>query len=270
MRTMRGGKSAGMMCPERDADLQAFFDNELDPSQLARFRDHVAGCPSCQRRLEELEALRAELRSSVAAEAPTRLKAQLQERLGQFERRRRLRWNAVAVILVAGLFSAGAGIYWHLQHHQGSAFMAELARAHEALVSGETPLAYPSADAHLIRRWLGERLSFRPFVPHGALDEYQLEGAQPLSAAGQEGALLLFGKAGRKASLVSLPDPGHIGTAGKKVAMTGHDFWIVGQGAYTLVMWSDQGILYAVVSDDDVQELLEYAYLCVLHMQSPT
>jgi hypothetical protein len=29
-----------MMCPERDADLQAFFDNELEPSQLARFRDH--------------------------------------------------------------------------------------------------------------------------------------------------------------------------------------------------------------------------------------
>jgi anti-sigma factor RsiW len=259
-----------MTCPERDADLQAFFDNELDPSQLARFRDHVAGCPLCQRRLQELEALRAELRAPAAAEAPAHLKAQLQERLRQLERRRRLQWNAVVVIAVAMLLSVLAGLYWQLPHHEGSALVAELARAHEAVVSGKAPLVYPSADADLIRRWLGERLPFRPFVPQGALDDYHLEGAQPLSVSDQEGTLLLFGKAGRKASLVSLPDRGKIGTAGRQVAMKGIEFSIFRQGAYTLVLWSNQGILYAMVSDDDVQELLEYAHLCVLQMHAPT
>jgi anti-sigma factor RsiW len=259
-----------MTCPECDADLQAFFDGELAPSQLARVRDHVAGCPSCHRRLQELAALRAELRAPAAAEAPARLKAQLQARLRELERRRRLRWNAVAVIAVAMLLSLLAGLYWHLPYREGLALVVELARVHEAVVSGKAPLAYPSADADLIRRWLGERLPFRPFVPQGTLDDYHLEGAQPLSVSDQEGALLLFGKTGGKASLVSLPDRGKIGTAGKQVAIQGTEFSIFRQGAYTLVLWSDQGILYAMVSDDDVQELLEYAQLCVLHMHAPT
>jgi anti-sigma factor (TIGR02949 family) len=259
-----------MTCSERDADLQAFFDGELEPSKLARFRHHVAGCPSCQRRLQELEALRADLRAPATAEAPSRIKAQIQERLQQFERRRRRRRSAVAVIAVAVLVGAVAGIYWQLPTHEGSALVAELARAHEAVVSGKAPLVYLSADADLIRQWLRERLPFHPFVPQGTLDKYQLEGAQPLSVSDQEGALLLFGKAGRKASLVSLSDLGNIGAAGKQVAMKGIDFSIFRQGAYTLVLWSNQGILYAMVSDDDMHELLEYAHLCVLQMHSPT
>jgi anti-sigma factor RsiW len=42
------------------------------------------------------------------------------------------------------------------------------------------------------------------------------------------------------------------------------------QGAYTLALWLAQGLVYAMISDDDRDELLEYAALCVRQMRRPT
>jgi anti-sigma factor RsiW len=42
------------------------------------------------------------------------------------------------------------------------------------------------------------------------------------------------------------------------------------QGGYTLVLWLAQGLVYAMISDDDRDELLEYAALCVRQMRRPT
>ncbi len=57
---------------------------------------------------------------------------------------------------------------------------------------------------------------------------------------------------------------------GKGLSWRGARSGSVLQGGYTLVLWSVQGLVYAMISDDDRDELLEYAALCVRQMRPPT
>jgi hypothetical protein len=82
--------------------------------------------------------------------------------------------------------------------------------------------------------------------------------------------LLLFGRGDRRVSLVTLPDRTDPARFGKKVELDGISFWIFMQGVYTLILWSEHGLLYAMVSDDDVDESLEYARLCAQQVRAST
>ncbi len=260
-----------MTCSEHDTDLQAFWDRELEPSRRMRLEEHIAGCQSCQRRLQLFEELRSALRAHAAVQkAPVHVKEHTRMQLQRVERRRSRSWRAIAAMVAVALLSSLAGMYWFSTSQEDSALLAELVNAHAALARGEIPLAYPSPDAAMVQRWLGERLPFRPFVPREAAAEFRLLGAQTVSVFNQAGAVLLFTRDGHKVSLVSLPAAGKIPSFGKKVHTKGMLFWTFMQGGYTLVLWLEEGLLFAMVGADDVEELLEYAHLCVLQMRSPT
>jgi anti-sigma factor (TIGR02949 family) len=259
-----------MKCTQRDEDLQAFFDGELDPSRAASLREHVAACSSCQSRLQFFQNLRSELRAHVAAyKAPAHVREQISRRLQQLERRRRQSWKAVAVIAAIAVLSSLGGVYWLSISPGASSLVEELASAHAGVVGGAIALTYPSADVDMVRRWLGQRLSFRPAIPRATWGGFHLLGAHTLSLSNQPGALLLFGKDDSKVSLVSLSNPGPIPSSGKPVDMDGIRFWIFIQGIYTIVLWSEDGLLYAMISDEEADETLEYARLCAQQMRSP-
>jgi hypothetical protein len=38
---------------------------------------------------------------------------------------------------------------------------------------------------------------------------------------------------------------------------------------YTIIMWSQHGLLYVMVSDDEVEESFEYARLCAQYLRTP-
>ena len=260
-----------MECNQRDEDLQAFFDGELDPARAASFRQHIADCPFCQSRLQFLQNLRAELRAQAAAyKAPAHVRERIRGRLQQREGRRRRLWKAVAVIAAITVFSFLGGVYWLFMSQKASSLLEELASVHAGIVRGEIALAYPSADVDVLRRWLGQRLSFRPILPQAAWGGFHLVGARTFSWSNQKGALLLFAEDDSKVSLVTLPRPEQIPSSGKAVEMDGIRFWIFMQGVYTLVLWSEHGLLYAMVSDEEADETLEYARLCALQMRSPS
>jgi anti-sigma factor (TIGR02949 family) len=259
-----------MKCTQRDEELQAFFDGELDPSRAASLREHVAACPYCQSRLQLFQNLRSELRAHAAAyKAPANVRDQIGNRLRQLERRRRRSWNAAAAIAAIAVLSSLGGVYWLNTGPRASSLLQELASAHAGVVRGEITLTYPSADVDMVRRWLGQRLSFRPAIPRATWGGFHLLGARTLSLSNQPGALLLFGKDDSKVSLVSLSNPGQIPSSGKPVDMDGIRFWIFIQGIYTIVLWSEDGLLYAMVSDEEADETLEYAHLCAQQMRAP-
>jgi hypothetical protein len=52
--------------------------------------------------------------------------------------------------------------------------------------------------------------------------------------------------------------------------LEGSQVRIIQQGGYTLALWSVQRFVYAMISDDDRVELLEYVALCVRQMRPPT
>ena len=259
-----------MNCSEREADLQAFLDGEIKPSEALVFQQHVERCSSCQSRLQFFQELRSQLRTHTATYmAPQPLREYLGGRLRQAERRRRRsRHAAVAIIAIALLI--GVGIYWMATDQTMSPLLSELIGAHEANVRGQATLTLFSSDIETVRRWFSQRLPFRPRIPEAGWGGFHLLGARTLSLFEQEGAFLLFGRDDRRVSLVSLPNTAHPPDSSKKVEADGVTFWIFIQGVYTVILWSEEGVLSAMVSDDDVEEALEYARLCALQMRLST
>jgi anti-sigma factor RsiW len=175
----------------------------------------------------------------------------------------------MAMIALAILVGASS-IYQLYTDQATSELVPEIVGAHAATVSGDIPLAFLSADVSKVRRWLEQRLPFQPVLPQADWGGFQLLGARNLSLSSQEGALLHFGRGDRRVSLVNLPDQAHPRGFSKRVEMDGINFWIFLQGVYTLILWSEHGLLYAMVSDDDVEESLEYARLCAQQVRART
>ena len=260
-----------MMCPLPDGDLQAWFDGELEPAQARRVQHHVAGCPVCQRRLQLWADLRAALRAQAASShVPAHLHERITSHLRQRERRRRLSSTAVAALAAIACLSVLVGVYWRFTSQEPSSIVSELVHVHAALARGKLSLTYPSADAAAIQRWLGEQLPFRPFVPRVEEAGFRLLGTRTLVLAGRAAAVISFSRAGHLYSLVSLPDPGTILDGGEPVALEGHPVRVVRQEDYTLVLWSVRELVYVMIADDDRDELLEYAALCVQQMRPST
>jgi anti-sigma factor RsiW len=260
-----------MRCPLSDSDLQAWFDGEFAPAQARQVQHHVAGCPACQCRLQLWADLRAALRARAASShAPAHLHARISSHLRQRERRQRLSSTAVAALAAIACLSVLVEVYWRFTSQELSSIFSELVQAHAALARGKISITYPSADAAAIQRWLGEQLPFRPFVPRVEEAGFRLLGTRTLALAGRAAAVISFSRAGYLYSLVSLPAPGTILDSGETVALEGHPVRVVRYGDYTLVLWSVRELVYVMIADDDRDELLEYATLCVRQMRPPT
>jgi anti-sigma factor (TIGR02949 family) len=260
-----------MNCAEREADLQAFLDGELEPSEALMFQQHVEKCPSCQSRLQFFQELRAQLRTHAAAyRAPKSLKEHLGSRLRRAQRRRRHLWHAVVAVIAIALLVGVGGIVWMATDQTMPPLLTELIAAHEAIIHGQATLSLSSDDIGTVRRWFSDRLSFRPRIPAAEWEGFHLLGARILALSDHEGAFLLFGRDDHRVSLVSLPNLSHLPRFSKQVKLDGITFWLSIQGVYTIILWSEEGVLSAMVSDEDVEESLEYARLCAQQMRLPT
>jgi anti-sigma factor RsiW len=259
-----------MRCAKLDTDLQAFLDGELGPLQTSEVQQHVAGCTSCQSRLRFFSEVRFELRAHTATyKAPQPLREQVGSRLRRSDRRRRfLRITAVVLIALAPLIGLSA-VDWLYTDQTTPPLLAEVVKAHTALVRGDIILAFPTVDADLARRWFDQRLPFRPVIPQAGWGGFHLLGATSLLLSDQDAAFLVFGKGDRRVSLASFPPPSYVLGSSKHVAMDGITFWILMQGMYTIIMWSQHGLLYVMVSDDEVEESFEYARLCAQYLRTP-
>ena len=150
-----------MNCAERDADLQAFLDGELKPSEALVFQQHVERCSSCQSRLQFFQELRSQLRTHTATyKAPKSLREHLGRRLRQSERQRRLAWHGTVAIIATALLAGVGGLYWMATDQGIPPLLTELISAHEAIVRGQGQLSLFSDDRETVRRWFNQRLPF--------------------------------------------------------------------------------------------------------------
>lgn len=69
-----------MTCPRYD-ELSAYADHMLKPREQERFAAHLAGCPVCRRRLDEISALGQSLRALPSPALGFDLGARLEDRL---------------------------------------------------------------------------------------------------------------------------------------------------------------------------------------------
>jgi anti-sigma factor RsiW len=59
-----------MVCTEQETPFHEYLDNELTPAERARFEEHLATCPSCQRELASARSLFASLEGLQPVQEP--------------------------------------------------------------------------------------------------------------------------------------------------------------------------------------------------------
>src|SRR3954447_7349423 len=101
-----------MSCPEFEALLDGYFDDELGVSESQEAARHLARCTGCQTRYEALEWLRTEIREAGVEYAPS---PRLTRTVGRMGRGRRQVWWWGTGLLAAALFLilVAPRVLWH-------------------------------------------------------------------------------------------------------------------------------------------------------------
>ena len=83
-----------MTCPRHD-ELSAYADQAMKPGERTRFHQHLQACPVCQQRLEDLLALRLDMRALPSPTLGFDLASRLEGRLQRQPQRRPRPWRAL-------------------------------------------------------------------------------------------------------------------------------------------------------------------------------
>ena len=238
-----------MSCRQFRKYISAYVDHELSAELAVALEEHLAGCPSCRRRLEAerwvADALR---RSYVRQPVPPRLQASVAaalERQASPEPRRH--WLAAA----AGLAAAAVlfAVAWNRSPQAGvlppqAALAAQL---YEQAVAQQFVLELRTANASEADLWLATNL---PYYPAGSLRPptgVQLEGVATVWEGQRRFGAVLYRAEGKPVLLLVAPLAEQSATEAVGGARTVR-FHTYETGGRKLVAWSHGSLSYVLVS----------------------
>jgi anti-sigma factor RsiW len=254
-----------MSCPERQAELNALIDGELQPTPAQALAAHVAACPACAATLAGLLALRVELAALAppgpapaavrarieagltrAAAAPERAAPGWAGRRGAAARGAGIGFGAglaLAAMLALALFAARPGGAGHAAEER-----ATLAALAGSVHRAELPAALlaPAGTARTgAAGWLAAQ--DLPAVPAPALGAagFRFAGYRGDLVAGHRATVLAYRRDGRQVSLFAWPaghgEPAHpprdAAAAGITIVYWNNgrtEFWAAGPDAGTV------------------------------------
>jgi anti-sigma factor RsiW len=255
-----------MNCESIRADLHDFLKRRLDPALHAEIQAHVEGCASCaaaargERALDELLDQRLPRYA-----APTALKRQLGLLPGRPASAARppRRWTRlVAPALAAGLALFTAGVFVQ----RGSSRSVELAglasevvNDHLRVLASQRPVEIESGGPHQVKPWFEGKLDFAPVVPALEGTDLRLRGGSVGYVFDRKAAVLVYGLRLHVVTLLvfrpdglAWPDAG----ARQLGPVRGHETSTRG---FNAVLWRQDGLGYALVSDVNAKELVDLA-----------
>lgn len=237
-------------CEGRDS----YVDGELTALESAAFDRHAAGCPACQKEIELVLRLRAELRSGLTRYAADdavreRLLASLPGRPSQPTQRRRpgrREWLSMAAAAsIAAILASGTTLYALRTPPQEAWAEAVLASHLRATLSGHL-FDIASSDRHRVKPWFSGRTAVAPIVVDLSAVGYPLLGGR-LDIPQREPLPVLVYKAGpHLVSLFVRP-----GSGATQPALGRKD-------GFAMLMWREHGFDFSAVSDADATELLAF------------
>ncbi|MBI3989887.1 MAG: zf-HC2 domain-containing protein [candidate division NC10 bacterium] len=261
-----------MECEEAKFGLYALLDDELDVAKNLEILSHLEGCPACQRELELDERLKVLVREQLSACSPSsQLWAKVARQIEQETEEGRHPWEAFSKLWPkARLFQAAlAGlavvvvfsVSLLLIHSREapSLLVDELVKDHIRSVTKESgPVDVLSADLAEIVQHFRAKFPFPSSVPVLVHEGSRLVGGSFCQLGETKGIRFTYELGnGRTVSLYQLersertpfPRPG-----------SGHLYVGQPQGP-GLVLWGDEGFLYALVAElppEDLQRLASH------------
>lgn len=245
-----------MTCEEMAPLLEALLDGELDAVHAARAETHLAGCPACSAKYEDLRALRTALRADPVRErAPARLHARLNDLVGTAEASPTLRpirprrvdpwWTGVAGFAAAACLALFAVV----PALQSANLEHELVASHvrAQLASHLTDVA--TSDQHVVKPWFGGKIDFSPPVVELASDGFPLVGGRLDYIGGRVVPAIVYRRGRHVINLFVWPERGGRAPAERS------------QDGYTLLNWTQGGMTFWAVSDVNKADLATFEKL---------
>lgn len=236
-----------MACDEVEPLLSPCVDGELLEEDRLAVRAHVQGCPSCGRRVSQLQRLKAALALAGAQvqmpdELLYRVRADVRAEAARSRTRR---------IVVAGLSLASAAVAATVLFLAPGTAHEDAARPVVAAVverhALELPVDVASPDPKRVQDFLASRVKHPVVVPRLEPLGWGLQGARVVDIDRRRGAQLVYtGGYGQRLSVVVLPDPDGALTA-KLHSPTSH----ATDGGLHVRMVARDRSLYSFVSDVD-------------------
>ena len=229
--------------------LEAYIDGELSAAESAAFDKHAAGCAACQQQIERQLSLRARLRAGLAKPAASdAFRQRILSSLPQDRAARkstaapRRAWMEMAMAAcVAAILASSATLYLAMPDRADDWQQAILNAHLRATLSGHV-IDVASSDRHTVKPWFGGKTKVAPIVIDLADAGYPLVGGR-LDIPQRDALPVLVYKAGPH--LVSV----YVRTA------NGSTSGLAKIDGFSILSWSEDGLVYSAVSDADSAEL---------------
>lgn len=245
-----------MNCDTAKSQVFPYVDAELAAELRDEMEAHLAGCPSCQRLVEQELHFRDAYVSRLRPDpAPAHLRERVDRLLnglaggvgsGRWFRHRRMTYSAAAVVLLSIGLALGIGLKSMLQR---SDFLTELTEAsvdqHQKLASGLLPPDLPNASPKTAEAWFRRRLDFNVNVPELKNTNLTLLGARISHLANVEVAALEYQLDQSNVSLFVIPEEAY-----KRLGLSEKPkFKFLKHRGYDVIIWRQHGTGYALVSE---------------------
>jgi anti-sigma factor RsiW len=253
-----------MNCPEIRALSHAHADRELDVVRTAEFEQHLRGCRSCSRELENIRGLSAALKASTFYfRAPANLRnrirqstcarngvARLKPRSNELQAswKQWMRWlmpvaASAVVVLLAVFFTFNQAADQRLTEEVVSSHIRSRMADHLTDVA--------SSDQHTVKPWFAAKLDFAPPVTNLKEHGYPLVGGRLDYLQNRAVAAEVYKRNNHVINLFVWPASGNRSTTKKLGVAKG----------YNVISWESSGMNFSAVSELNPVELREFADL---------
>lgn len=243
---------ARMACDEVEPLLSPCVDGELLEDDRLAVRAHVETCPSCQKRVRDLQRVKSALTLAAAeVQIPDELLARVRADVRSESRRRRqpraaLAGAAVAAAAVVAVLVVASPRPTLVPAAPSPVMAAALER--HAL---ELPVDVASPDPRRVQEFLARRTGQALVVPRLETLGWGLQGARVVDVERRRGAQIVYtGGYGQRLSVVVLPDPDGALSAGLASPAS-----LVGDNGLRVRTIARDHSLYSFVSDVDAERL---------------
>ena len=255
-----------MTCHEaRDRLLDAQRDR-LTPEARAALRAHVQNCAACAHE-ETAEALLTEALEQRLPQhsAPVALKRRLAagwpvataEAPGPWRRWRP--YLVPAAALAALLLVVLPLVQRRASERDASRMVAEAVNDHLRILASQHPLDVESGGLHQVKPWFAGRLDFAPIVRFEGDADFQLRGGAVGYYLDRPAAVFVFGRRLHTISLFVFRADGLPWPRQGLQRIGGAQARVTTSRGFTSVLWRDDGLGYALVSDVDPADLTRLA-----------
>jgi anti-sigma factor RsiW len=233
-------------------------DGELSVSETAAVEAHLAGCSTCAFLARREREFRALLRRQPRERAPDEFRRALVARIRR-QARRTAAWPWVLTPALAVAAVAIAMVILPLRQTPAP-LMVDLVDKHIAYAQLDRPAELVSGDPAEVAAWFLQRAGLRVTVPDYSPAGIRLVGGRLAEAHERKAAYLLYEKGSVLLSVFIVPTGDETARLrGDDVSFRGHTYVKSDRKGFRTVAWTENRVLFGLVSSLDYEALLECA-----------